>query len=381
MNVKKRILGMGLVSAMMLGSIASAAQPQAQAAADYGLIVGGVKVRSANASDVLKDGGSVKYDAATATLTLDNAMLSDAYMFSESDGVASGSAIIGVTGKDALKTIVLKGESEINYPGGVGSGASMVPASGDAASVSGEAVSMYGILSNSDITIKGSGSFSISTPTLAAGSTEAVYLADTKTLTIKGKASVSLYSGASTEGNAVHGNVKLSGTSVFSAYKESGIALAVAPVFTKKYTPYLSAGEAPDNVEFTKKKPGRKKYTAYSYVSIKSVYKEDAELEAKRPEKEVIVSLIPNYESWGSGSCYVEWKQLSTNCTGYQYDFSQYSDFHTKIRQNASKKYVGGGVSGLTVGKTYYVRVRAYNKVDGKKIYGKWSKVKSFVAE
>lgn len=33
-------------------------------------------------------------------------------------------------------------------------------------------------------------------------------------------------------------------------------------------------------------------------------------------------------------------------------------------------------ISGLKKGKTYYVRVRAYKKVDGEKYYGSWSGVK-----
>ncbi len=33
-------------------------------------------------------------------------------------------------------------------------------------------------------------------------------------------------------------------------------------------------------------------------------------------------------------------------------------------------------ITGLKKGKTYYVRVRAYQKADGRKYYGNWSKVK-----
>ena len=33
-------------------------------------------------------------------------------------------------------------------------------------------------------------------------------------------------------------------------------------------------------------------------------------------------------------------------------------------------------ITKLKKGKTYYVRVRAYKKLSGKKIYGKWSKIK-----
>lgn len=39
-----------------------------------------------------------------------------------------------------------------------------------------------------------------------------------------------------------------------------------------------------------------------------------------------------------------------------------------------TKSYVG---KNFTKGKKYYVKVRAYKNVNGKKVYGKWSNVKS----
>ena len=44
--------------------------------------------------------------------------------------------------------------------------------------------------------------------------------------------------------------------------------------------------------------------------------------------------------------------------------------------KNAGKYAQDKTIRGLEKGKTYYVRVRAYKKVSGKKLYGKWSKVK-----
>ena len=55
----------------------------------------------------------------------------------------------------------------------------------------------------------------------------------------------------------------------------------------------------------------------------------------------------------------------------------QYST--SKKMKKAKKKMVSKSsikLSGLTRGKTYYVRVRGWKKKNGKKVYGKWSKVK-----
>ena len=45
----------------------------------------------------------------------------------------------------------------------------------------------------------------------------------------------------------------------------------------------------------------------------------------------------------------------------------------TVAKQNASKKTV----KKLKSKKKYYVRVRSYKIVNGEKVYGKWSKIKS----
>ena len=42
-----------------------------------------------------------------------------------------------------------------------------------------------------------------------------------------------------------------------------------------------------------------------------------------------------------------------------------------------SKSATSKALTKLKAGKTYYVKVRAYKTVDGKKIYSSWSKVKS----
>ncbi|MGN0578556.1 MAG: glycosyl hydrolase [Ruminiclostridium sp.] len=67
-----------------------------------------------------------------------------------------------------------------------------------------------------------------------------------------------------------------------------------------------------------------------------------------------------------------------TPATGYQIQYST-----SKTMSSASSKSFKsavGSITGLKSGKTYYVRVRSYTVVNGKKIYGTWSTVKSVKA-
>lgn len=71
------------------------------------------------------------------------------------------------------------------------------------------------------------------------------------------------------------------------------------------------------------------------------------------------------------------WKKAAV-ASGYQVTVAANSGF----TKNVKKVYVTGRstvskkVTGLKAGKTYYVKVRAYKTVNGKKIYGLYSTVK-----
>lgn len=74
----------------------------------------------------------------------------------------------------------------------------------------------------------------------------------------------------------------------------------------------------------------------------------------------------------------VYWNKIA-NASGYQIQVATDKKFKknkktiTVAKQNANKKTV----KKLKAKKKYFVRVRAYKIVDGKKVYGKWSKIKS----
>ena len=74
----------------------------------------------------------------------------------------------------------------------------------------------------------------------------------------------------------------------------------------------------------------------------------------------------------------VYWNKIA-NASGYQIQVATDKKFKknkktvTVAKQNASKKTI----KKLKAKKKYFVRVRAYKIVDGKKVYGKWSKIKT----
>ena len=69
----------------------------------------------------------------------------------------------------------------------------------------------------------------------------------------------------------------------------------------------------------------------------------------------------------------VIWKKL-TNISGYQIQYAPNKKF--KKAKSKTVKSTSVTLKKLKKKKTYFVRVRAYKVVDGKKVYGKWSSVK-----
>ena len=76
----------------------------------------------------------------------------------------------------------------------------------------------------------------------------------------------------------------------------------------------------------------------------------------------------------------VVWASHKTQTTGFQVRYATTKKFKSgtyKTVTLTSKSATSQALTKLKAGKTYYVKVRAYKTVDGKKIYSSWSKVKS----
>ena len=70
------------------------------------------------------------------------------------------------------------------------------------------------------------------------------------------------------------------------------------------------------------------------------------------------------------------WTKKTTQTTGYQLRYSTSSSFaagKTKTVTLSKNSTVSKEVKGLSSGKTYYVQIRTYKTVDGKKFYSDWS--------
>lgn len=73
---------------------------------------------------------------------------------------------------------------------------------------------------------------------------------------------------------------------------------------------------------------------------------------------------------------FVSWNWKS-DVSGFQIQYAQNKKFTKKKKIKNTGKYAQDKtLRGLKRGTIYYVRIRAYKKVSGKKVYGKWSKVK-----
>ena len=91
----------------------------------------------------------------------------------------------------------------------------------------------------------------------------------------------------------------------------------------------------------------------------------------KKPAKVSLKSVI----TISTSSVKVTWKNIE-EATGYQIKISSNNNFSkakTVNTINASKKTI----KKLKSGTKYYVKVRAYTKINGNKKYGNWSKIKS----
>ncbi len=120
---------------------------------------------------------------------------------------------------------------------------------------------------------------------------------------------------------------------------------------------------------------GRKKVGTYTVtVKFKGDYSGTKKLTFKIVPKSTSITTLKA----GSKKFTVKWKEKSTQVTGYQIEYSTSSKMSNSNKVTVKdSSTTSKTISKLKKGKKYYVRVRTYKTVDGKKIYSSWSEIKS----
>lgn len=134
-----------------------------------------------------------------------------------------------------------------------------------------------------------------------------------------------------------------------------------------------SKGKVIASTNYTVKYPsGRKKIGKYTVtVTFKGNYTGSAKLSfAINPPKTSISKIKA-----GKKSFTVNWSKKTSDITGYQIEYSTSSKFtgKTKTVTIKSAKTSSKTINKLAGNKKYYVRIRTYKTVSGKKFYSDWS--------
>lgn len=100
----------------------------------------------------------------------------------------------------------------------------------------------------------------------------------------------------------------------------------------------------------------------------------NANIQSSTPSYSILTKIIlKSVKAGGKGKIVVKWKK-SAAAKGYQLQYSTSKKFKSKKTKTTNKTSLT--IKKLKKKKTYYIRVRAYKTVNGKKSYGKWSSVK-----
>ena len=88
---------------------------------------------------------------------------------------------------------------------------------------------------------------------------------------------------------------------------------------------------------------------------------------------------VDGIESINAAKDTITYKKQTADTTGYQVQYSTTKDFSSGVKNiNITKnKTTSTTKKKLKAKKKYYVRIRTYKKVGGKKIYSTWSSLKS----
>ena len=119
--------------------------------------------------------------------------------------------------------------------------------------------------------------------------------------------------------------------------------------------------------------------TATAIITFKGIYSGTKKLNFTINPKKVSLSKVKA----GKKQFKVSWKKYTTQTTGYQIQYSTNKNFKSQNKKIkiTNNKITSKVVKSLKSKKKYYVRIRTYKKVNGKKYYSGWSKTKNVITK
>ncbi|MCR5337999.1 MAG: InlB B-repeat-containing protein [Lachnospiraceae bacterium] len=125
----------------------------------------------------------------------------------------------------------------------------------------------------------------------------------------------------------------------------------------------VTAADGKDVGTYTVKVTGKGNYTGAKELTFEVIPKNAGSLKLKAKGKKITVT----------------WKKQAKQTNGYEIQYADNKNFKKakKVTVKKAKTQSATLKKGLKKGKKYYVRIRSYKTVKGKKIYSDWSKVKS----
>ena len=165
--------------------------------------------------------------------------------------------------------------------------------------------------------------------------------------------------------------------------KDAKITGIKSKTYTGKYihqtiTVKLGGKTLVKNTDY-KLKYSKNKNVGKAYVTITGIgkYKGSVKKSFKINPKGTTISKLSSPKK---GQLKITWKKRTTQTSGYQIIYSSDSRFGTNIIYSikSNKKTTKTLSKNINKKTKYYVRIRTYKVVDGKKYYSSWSKIKSY---
>ena len=100
----------------------------------------------------------------------------------------------------------------------------------------------------------------------------------------------------------------------------------------------------------------------------------------KNPKQAVLKAPVIKKVKAGKKKVFISWKKTAQSITGYQIQYSTSASFKKgkKTITISGKKKQSRTIKKLKTKKKYYIRIRTYQVINGKKTVSKWSKTKKF---